>query len=62
MQRWPGVGLSGLRRDELLRERVTALKRLLTRENVLAVMVFLLLLALIIFLHGATPTFIYQGF
>ena len=43
-------------------ERVTALKRLLTRENVLAVMVFLLLLALIIFLHGATPTFIYQGF
>jgi preprotein translocase subunit SecE len=44
------------------RERVTAVKRLLTRENALAVLVFLLLLALIIFLHDATPTFIYQGF
>jgi hypothetical protein len=43
-------------------ERVAALKRLLTHENVLAVLVFLLLLALIIFLHGATSTFIYQGF
>ena len=38
------------------------LKRFLTRENALAVIVFLMLLALIIFLHGATPTFIYQGF
>jgi quinol-cytochrome oxidoreductase complex cytochrome b subunit len=38
------------------------LKRWLTHENMLAVIVFLLLLALIIFLHGATPTFIYQGF
>jgi hypothetical protein len=38
------------------------LKRWLTHENTLAVVVFLLLLALIIFLHGATPTFIYQGF
>jgi quinol-cytochrome oxidoreductase complex cytochrome b subunit len=43
-------------------QRITALKHLLTHENVLAVVVFLLLLALIIFLHGATPTFIYQGF
>lgn len=41
---------------------VIAVKRLLTHENVLAVVVFLLLLALIIFLHDATPTFIYQGF
>jgi hypothetical protein len=38
------------------------LKRWLTHENMLAVVVCLLLLALIIFLHGATPTFIYQGF
>jgi hypothetical protein len=38
------------------------LKHWLTHENVLAVIVFLVLLALIIFLHGATPTFIYQGF
>jgi hypothetical protein len=43
-------------------QRVAALKHLLTHENVLAVIVFLLLLVLIIFLHGATPTFIYQGF
>jgi hypothetical protein len=43
-------------------ERVIELKRLLNRENALAVVVFLLLLALIIFLHDATPTFIYQGF
>jgi len=41
---------------------VTTVKRLLTHENVLAVVVFLLLLALIIFLRDATPTFIYQGF
>ena len=39
-----------------------AVKRLLTHENALTVVVFLLLLALIIFLHDATPTFIYQGF
>jgi hypothetical protein len=38
------------------------LKPWLTHENMLAVVVFLLLLALVIFLHGATPTFIYQGF
>jgi hypothetical protein len=38
------------------------LKRLLAHENVLAIVVCLLLLALIIFLHGATPAFIYQGF
>jgi hypothetical protein len=38
------------------------LKRLLTRENALAVIVFLLLLALVIFLQGATSPFIYQGF
>ena len=43
-------------------QRITALKRWLTHENMLAVIVCLLLLALIIFLHGATPTFIYQGF
>ena len=38
------------------------LKRLLVNENALAFVVFLLLLTLVIFLHGATPTFIYQGF
>lgn len=38
------------------------MKRLFSRENALAVAVFLLLLALIIFLRDATPTFIYQGF
>jgi hypothetical protein len=43
-------------------ERIIVLKHLLTRENALAVVICLLLLALIIFLHGATPTFIYQGF
>jgi hypothetical protein len=38
------------------------IKRLLTNENALAFVVFLLLLTLVIFLHSATPTFIYQGF
>ena len=38
------------------------LKRLASRENLLAVVMFLILLALIIFLREATPTFIYQGF
>jgi hypothetical protein len=38
------------------------LRRWLANENFLAVVVFLILLALIIFLHGATPTFVYQGF
>ncbi len=38
------------------------IKRVFTNENVLAFVVFLLLLTLVIFLHGATPTFIYQGF
>lgn len=38
------------------------MKRLFSRENALAVAVFLLLLALIVFLRDATPTFIYQGF
>ncbi len=38
------------------------MKRWLTRENLLALAVFFMLLLLIIFLHNATPTFIYQGF
>ncbi len=38
------------------------LRRWLTNENILAVAVFVILVALIIFLHGATPTFVYQGF
>jgi hypothetical protein len=38
------------------------LKRLASHENLLAFMVFLILLALIVFLREATPTFIYQGF
>jgi hypothetical protein len=37
-------------------------RRLFTNENFLAVVVFVILLTLVIFLHGATPTFIYQGF
>ncbi len=38
------------------------MKRWLTRENLLVVVVFFMLLLLVIFLHGATPPFIYQGF
>ncbi len=38
------------------------LKRLASHENLLAFVLFLILLALIIFLREATPTFIYQGF
>ncbi len=38
------------------------LKRLFSRENLLALAVSIMLLALILFLRGATPTFIYQGF
>jgi hypothetical protein len=38
------------------------LRRLLTRENLLALAVFVMLLALVLFMRGATPTFIYQGF
>jgi hypothetical protein len=38
------------------------LKRLASRENLLAVVMFLVLLALIVFLREATPIFIYQGF
>jgi len=38
------------------------LRRLFANENFLAVVVFVILLMLVIFLHGATPTFIYQGF
>jgi hypothetical protein len=38
------------------------MRRLLTRENLLALAVFVLLLALVLFLSAATPTFIYQGF
>lgn len=38
------------------------LRRLLTRENLLALAVFVMLLALVLFLRSATPTFIYQGF
>jgi hypothetical protein len=38
------------------------LKRLASHENLLAFVVFLILLALIIFLRDATPVFIYQGF
>jgi hypothetical protein len=38
------------------------MKRWLTRENLLVLVVFFMLLLLVIFLHGATPPFIYQGF
>jgi hypothetical protein len=38
------------------------LKRLASRENLLALVLFFMLLALVIFLREATPTFIYQGF
>lgn len=38
------------------------MKRWLTRENLLALAVFFMLLLLIIFLRDATPIFIYQGF
>ena len=38
------------------------LRRLLTRENLLALAVFIMLLALVLFLRAASPTFIYQGF
>ena len=38
------------------------LKRLASHENLLAFLVFIILLALIIFLRDATPAFIYQGF
>jgi hypothetical protein len=38
------------------------LKRLAAHENLLACVVFIILLALIIFLRDATPVFIYQGF
>ncbi len=37
-------------------------KRLLANENILALIVFLMLLFLSLFLRGATPTFVYQGF
>jgi hypothetical protein len=38
------------------------LKRLASHENLLALVVFIVLLTLIIFLRDATPAFIYQGF
>lgn len=38
------------------------LKRLASRENLLVIVVFMILLALVIFLRDATPSFIYQGF
>jgi hypothetical protein len=38
------------------------LRQIFTRENLLALAVFVMLLALVVFLRGATPTFIYQGF
>jgi hypothetical protein len=38
------------------------MKRLAAHENLLACVLFLILLALIIFLRDATPAFIYQGF
>jgi hypothetical protein len=38
------------------------LRRFLSRENLLALAVFVMLLALVLFLRDATPTFIYQGF
>jgi hypothetical protein len=38
------------------------LKRFALHENLLALVVFIILLALIIFLRDATPVFIYQGF
>jgi hypothetical protein len=38
------------------------LRRIFSRENLLACAVCLMLLMLVLFLRGATPTFIYQGF
>jgi len=38
------------------------IKRWFSRENLLALAVCIMLLALILFLRDATPTFIYQGF
>ncbi len=38
------------------------LKRFVSRENLLALVLFFILLALVIFLREATPTFIYQGY
>ena len=35
---------------------------LLTRENLLAVLLFLILIALVIFTADTSPTWIYQGF
>jgi hypothetical protein len=36
--------------------------RILTRENVLAVLLCLILIALVIFTADTSPTWIYQGF
>jgi hypothetical protein len=38
------------------------MKNVLEQENVLAVVVFLAFLGLVVFLRGASPTFVYQGF
>lgn len=38
------------------------LRRMFSRENLLACAVGVMLLLLVLFLRGATPTFIYQGF
>jgi hypothetical protein len=38
------------------------MKRLLTRENLLALLLCLLLLALVIFTADSSPVWIYQGF
>ncbi len=35
---------------------------LLTRENLLAILLFLILIALVIFTADTSPTWIYQGF
>jgi hypothetical protein len=38
------------------------LKRVFSRENLLALLLSLILIALVIFTAGTSPTWIYQGF
>lgn len=38
------------------------MRRFLETENGLAVFLFLVMLGLVVFLRGASPTFVYQGF
>jgi hypothetical protein len=42
--------------------RITAMRRILTRENLYAILLCLILIAILIMTTGQAPAWIYQGF